>query len=156
MSWLLYVCLDLIFTLLCYLTNWFVVIFADEKGQLPKVFKLWQTYDNPLDIRWQVLEVVPKFLRYDFDSHYIYHYEMKGDGYMRPGFVQLWYNDFTTKERVQRYFCRLLWLMRNNAYGFGYYVTGRAVDFSKVKVLRKIKELNNEQWFSYVPGFLAP
>lgn len=49
-----------------------------------------------------------------------------------------------------------LWLMRNNAYGFGYYVTGRAVDFSKVKVLRKIKELNNEQWFSYVPGFLAP
>lgn len=110
MSWLLYVCLDLIFTVLCYLTNWFVVIFADEKGQLPKVFKLWQTYDNPLDIRWQVLEVVPKFLRYDFDSHYIYHYEMKGDGYMRPGFVQLWYNDFTKKERVQRYFCRLLWL----------------------------------------------
>ncbi len=43
MSWLLYVCLDLIFTVLCYLTNWFVVIFADEKGQLPKVFKLWQT-----------------------------------------------------------------------------------------------------------------
>ena len=75
MSWLLYVCLDLIFTVLCYLTNWFVVIFADEKGQLPKVFKLWQTYDNPLDIRWQVLEVVPKFLRYDFDSHYIYHYD---------------------------------------------------------------------------------
>lgn len=54
MSWLLYVCLDLIFTVLCYLTNWFVVIFADEKGQLPKVFKLWQTYDNPLDIRCQI------------------------------------------------------------------------------------------------------
>jgi hypothetical protein len=50
MSWLLYVCLDLIFTVLCYLTNWFVVIFADEKGQLPKVFKLWQTYDNPRNL----------------------------------------------------------------------------------------------------------
>lgn len=36
MSWLLYVCLDLIFTVLCYLTNWFVVIFADEKGSCLK------------------------------------------------------------------------------------------------------------------------
>ena len=69
MSWLLYVCLDLIFTVLCYLTNWFVVIFADEKGQLPKVFKLWQTYDNPLDSRWQVLEGGQRFQRCGFDEH---------------------------------------------------------------------------------------
>lgn len=46
----------------CYITNPIVVLFCDEYGILPKYFKLWQTYDNCLDIEWLISENV--YLRF--------------------------------------------------------------------------------------------
>lgn len=88
LKWLVLCGANLLCMMLCYLTNWFVVLFADTKGNLPKIFKLWQTYDNCLDVAWMIYEGnVPKFARYDFNKHYLYHFENKGDGYMIPGYV---------------------------------------------------------------------
>ena len=103
-KWLVLCGANMLCMVLCYLTNWFVVLFADKYGKLPKIFKLWQTYDNCLDIAWMIYEGnVPKFARYDFNKHYLYHYENKGDGYIIPGYVDLIDEDFTLKEKFQRY-----------------------------------------------------
>ena len=90
LKWLVLCGANLLCMALCYLTNWFVVLFADKYGNLPKIFKLWQTYDNCLDVAWMIYENnVPKFAQYDFNKHYLYHCESKGDGYMIPGYVDL-------------------------------------------------------------------
>ena len=115
-----------IFTqLICLLTNPIVVLFCDKYGNLPKIFRLWQTYDNCLDVDWMISEgVVPKVFRYDFNKHYKYYPESKTNVEMIPGHVVILGDDFTLKERVQRYFCRVLWLYRNSAYGFAYKLLG--------------------------------
>ena len=115
-----------IFTqLICLLTNPIVVLFCDKYGNLPKIFRLWQTYDNCLDVDWMISEgVVPKVFRYDFNKHYKYYSESKTNDEMIPGHVVILDDNFTLKERVQRYFCRVLWLYRNSAYGFAYKLLG--------------------------------
>ena len=86
--WFLYVIADFVFTILCYFTNPIVVLFADERGRLPKIFKLWQTYDNTLDVGWMVTEgIVPKIFRYNYNSHYYYVYEDKSKYPCEPGKV---------------------------------------------------------------------
>ena len=113
------------FQILCYITNPIVVLFCDKYGNLPKIFRLWQTYDNCLDIDWMIYEeVVPKMFRYDFNKHYRYYHEVKTNDDFVPGHVAILDDDFTFKERIQRYFCRLLWLYRNTAYGFAYRILG--------------------------------
>lgn len=153
MKWFLQAVLEVLATIIAYLTNWFVVFFADECGQLPKCLKWWQTYDNPLDVEWMITEgVVPKFARYDFKRHYEYHYEDKGDDYMIPGYVVLLDPNFTLWERLQRYVCRLWWIYRNSNYGFSYYVNGRTIDGKDNVVLLDINEPNNRQFKSIVKG----
>ena len=153
MKWIFQAALEVLATIIAYLTNWFVVFFADECGQLPKCLKWWQTYDNPLDVEWMVTEgVVPKFARYDFKRHYEYHYEDKGDDYMIPGYVVFLDPNFTLWERVQRYVCRLWWIYRNSNYGFSYYVNGRTIDGKDNVVLLDINEPNNRQFKSIVKG----
>lgn len=111
--------------LLCYLTNPIVVLFCNKYGQLPKIFKLWETYDNCLDVEWMVTEKkVPRIFQYDFNKHYIYHPEIKQEDIFTLGYVELLDGNFTIKERIQRYFCRVAWLYRNCAYGFAYYLFG--------------------------------
>ena len=68
--------------------------------------------------------VVPKVFRYDFNKHYKYYPESKTNDEMIPGHVVILDDDFTFKEKVQRYFCRVLWLYRNSAYGFAYKLLG--------------------------------
>ena len=153
MKWLLQAVAEVIATVIAYLTNWLVVLFADEYGQLPKALKLWQTYDNPLDVEWMVTEgKVPKFARYDFCRHYEYHYEDKGEDYMIPGYVVLLDPNFTLWERFQRYVCRLWWIYRNSNYGFSYYVNGRTVNGADNVVKRDIDLPNNRQFVSAVKG----
>lgn len=119
----------------CYITNPIVVLFCDEYGNLPKYFRLWQTYDNCLDVEWLITEkCVPKIFRYDFNKHYKYHLEDKTDGKLIAGYVDLLDPNFSTVERIQRYFCRLLWLCRNNAYGFRYYIFGKEVNALTAKL----------------------
>lgn len=153
MKWILQAALEVLATIVAYLTNWVVILFADECGQLPKCLKWWQTYDNPLDVEWMATEgIVPKFARYDFNRHYKYHYEDKGDDYIIPGYVELLDPNFTLWERFQRYICRLWWIYRNSNYGFSYYVNGRTVDGKDNVILLDINEPNNRQFKSVVKG----
>lgn len=151
MKWCFQAILEVIATIIAYLTNWLVVFFADECGQLPKCLKWWQTYDNPLDVEWMITEgKVPKFARYDFKRHYDYYYEDKGDNYMKPGYVILKDPDFTLWERFQRYVCRLYWIYRNSNYGFSYYVNGRVVDAEKQVILEDVNTENTRIFKSIV------
>ena len=145
MIYLLLLPLQLICMILCYLTNWFVCLFANEVGELPSIFRLWQTWDDCLDIDFHVKEVVPSFLRYDYDSKYqvIKQYPLYLTKYNRFKYgVKLKSNaHFSFKEKIQRYFCRVLWLMRNSAYGFAFYLFGQNINGNDLKI---IKDTNND------------
>lgn len=127
MKWFLYFPLNCITSIFCYLTNWLAVIFADQEGEMHGLWKYWQTWDDSVDVEWFVKETVPRFLRYDFDSHYISSRE-KPDCLARynrdKGRVICINQNFTLKERLQRYCCRVLWLTRNCGYGFSFYLFG--------------------------------
>lgn len=127
--WLLYLIPSLLSTVLCYLTNWFVVLFADRDGELHGLFHLWQTWDDSLNGEFSV-ECAPKFLRYDWEKHYREYKDTTQ--YLRSVNRDRWYatcinDNWTLWERFQRYACRVLWLMRNNAYGFAFYLLGATV-----------------------------
>lgn len=124
--WLIYLIPSLLSTVLCYLTNWFVVLFADINGELPGIFKYWQTWDNSTACSESV-EFAPKFLQYDWAKHYTEHKD--SDEYLRSVNRERWYvtcidPNFTLWERVQRYCCGVLWLTRNCSYGFAFYLLG--------------------------------
>lgn len=137
MLWPLYAIAEAISVIIAYITNPIVVLFADEYGNLPNCLRWWGTFDNTLDVRWMITEnKVPKIFQYDYDKHYIYHYEDKGNGYVIPGHVEIVNSNFTTKEKIQRYFCRLAWLYRNTAYGFSYYVLGKRIFPRNILVVR--------------------
>ena len=132
---------DILFNINAYKTNPIVVLFADKYGNLPHSLRYWQTYDNCLDVEWMVTEgVVPKLFRYDFNKHYKYHYEVKNDdGTLIPGHVDILDDTFTIKERMQRYFCRLLWLNRNCAYGYSYEVSGIDYNTMDMEIITNTK-----------------
>ena len=133
LSWPFFALLDFLFSLICYITNPIVVLFADEYGNLPHILRWWQTYDNCLDVEWMISEDnVPDIFKYDFNKHYIYHLEDKHTEPIVPGYVEIIDPNFTIKERIQRYFCRLAWLYRNTGYGFAYEVTGRDYEIAKI------------------------
>lgn len=138
MTYIFYAIADILATIIAYFTNPIVCLFADEVGQLPKCLKLWQTYDNPLDIEWMIYEgCVPKIFRYNFRKHYKYYYEVKGNGYCIPGYVELINGKFTIKERIQRYFCRLCWLYRNTAYGVSHGVLSKSPYIYNIEILKQ-------------------
>lgn len=150
MTWILYAILTIISMIVAYITNPIVVLFADEKGNLPHCLRWWQTYDNCLDVGWMISEGhVPKLFRYDFDKHYVYHLEDKSYG-LKPGYVDILDPNFTTKEKIQRYFCRLAWLYRNTAYGFAYEVLGREYTPKENVVLKKYGGGIDAEWISYI------
>lgn len=69
--YLLYVVLQIICMILCYLTNWLVVLFSNEEGELSSIFHLWQTWDDTLDNPSFINNSLPKFLNYGWHSHYV-------------------------------------------------------------------------------------
>lgn len=148
-KWLLYAIIDVLFNVICYVTNPFVLLFADELGNLPAIFKWWENWDDRLDIDWMIDEGhVPSFACYNFHKHYKYHppeEAVKLNGEYR-GYVDLLDGNFTWKERFQRYICRLVWLYRNCAYGFSYYVTG--IDIHKADIV-KIKTTEKDGYIYY-------
>jgi hypothetical protein len=154
MKWILQAVLELFFKVLCMITNPLVCLFADEWGELHGIWHYWQTYDNTLDVRWMIYEhgCTPKLFHYDYDRHYVYQYEKKSDGRMRPGYVSLIDPEFTLKERIQRYFCRLAWMYRNCNYGFSYYINGRNYNGNDNVVIKNIKDGRKRLWISYVSG----
>jgi hypothetical protein len=118
----------------CYITNPIVCLFCDENGELPPIFSLWQTWDDSCNPRFFVMEEVFDFLKYDYDRHYEEYKgttpELEARGCTR------WYArvkdpNFTIKERIQRYICRVLWLTRNCAYGFAFFWFGKSIDLTQ-------------------------
>jgi len=147
MKYLILLPFELLATIIAYLTNPIVCLFADEEGNLPYIFTWWQTYDNPLDIGWMVYEpgCTPSWCHYDFARHYEYHPE--NHDLNINGYVKILDPNFTVKERIQRYFCRLFWLYRNCNYGFSYYVTGADINGDEITVLYNIRDKNRREYF---------
>lgn len=127
MLWLFEVPFMLIIMVFCYLTNPFVCLFADEEGELPKIFKLWQTWDDSLNPRFFVVEKVPEWLKYDYDKYYDEYWETLPETGRRRCYARSKYAMTDKKDRMKRYICRVLWLMRNCGYGFAFYLFGRKV-----------------------------
>lgn len=121
MKYFIYAPLQILCMVFCYLTNWLVVLFGTEEGQLPGFLNLWNTWDDTLDNRTDVGRM-PKFLRYDWDEHYQSYTEQL---YGRKAYRERLIKPFTPAEKVKRYFCRCHWLYRNCGYGFAYYLFGQ-------------------------------
>lgn len=138
-------------TIIAYLINPIVVLFCNEKGELPKWLEWAGTPDNiSSDIRWMVYEhCVPSFAEYNYDKHYVYHYEEKGDVEFVPGYVDLIDPNFTFKEKIQRYICRLCWLNRNPVNGL---CSMFDLLFESNQLIVKINENieEKEHYFAYV------
>ena len=142
-KFLLLAILDIAFNVVCYLTNPIVVLFGSEYGNLPWLLTWWDNYDDCMDVEWFIKEGhVPSCCVYDYDKHYKFHsntesQETRG---IYKSYVDILDPNFTLKERLQRYACRVLWLYRNCAYGFSYYVTGidiRKADIFEIKTEEK-------------------
>lgn len=155
LKWLLFAIADFLFTAQCYITNPFICLFADEYGSLPKALRWWQTWDNTLDVEWIVTErKAPKIFCYDYGKHYIYH--MENHATNTAGYVDIIGPDFTLCERIQRYFCRLVWMYRNTGYGFSYEVAGvnvesvtKYADYSKNGNRNKLYTADNAYMLRY-------
>lgn len=134
LKYFIFLPLNLICMVICYITNPFVVLFANEIGELPKIFKLWQTWDGSIDDRVYVTEDCPKWCRYDFYKHYK-QYRAPVYGNREKRCVELIDPNFTVKERILRYICRVFWLSRNCGYGFAYYLFGVTVNGKNMKLV---------------------
>ena len=127
--WFIYFLLSLVLSVICYITNPIVLLFCDEDGELPSFLHYWQTWDNscnPSDIKY----IAPSWLRFDWDKHYKEY--LDADEYLHSVNRERWYcvctdYHFTFVERIKRYICRVIWLTRNNAYGFCFYLLGLTV-----------------------------
>jgi hypothetical protein len=128
MIWLPLFVLNALVMLFCYITNPIVCLFCDEEGELHGFLNYWQTWDDSCNPRFFIVEKVPAFLRYDYDHHYEEWWgttpELEQYGRSRC-FACIKDPNFSLKERIQRYICRVLWLTRNCGYGFSFYWFGR-------------------------------
>lgn len=128
LRWILYVIFSNIINIICYITNPIVILFCNEEGELPRFLNYWQTWDDSCDSEYYMHNCVPSFLDYGYDNKYtcVESTELK---LIQVGRKRLYSKlkpnaTFSTKEKVQRYFCRLLWLTRNCAYGFNFWIFG--------------------------------
>ena len=157
-TYILYCMADILFTLICYLTNPIVVLFSNEVGELPHILRWWQTWDNPLDIDWMIYEHhVPKFAEYDFCKHYDYIDEWQAEEITgkHKGYVVIKDANFTLHERFQRYICRCAWLYRNTAYGFSYEVTGKDINGADVITVIDVKNDEKNEYFGRYKNILT-
>lgn len=146
MKFLLFNILQIICMIICYLTNWIVVLFADEEGNLPGILKYWQTWDDTIDNKGFIDNHFPKIFWYDWDKHYKqYIGPISGN---RIRYYQELTVPLTTTEKIKRYFCRVGWLTRNCGYGFAYYIFGITFDPSKIKYI----ENKNGMYLLYQSG----
>lgn len=156
-NWFKKLCASLVFTVIAYLTNPIVALFADNDGELHGVLHYWQTWDNscnPSDL----VDILPSWLTPWYFGHYEEVYRSKGK--LKEYNCGRWYTDcvdpdFTLWERFTRYLCRVYWLTRNSAYGFCFYLLG--IDFNpshtlSIKIDGKeemIKDLDDSDVWSY-------
>lgn len=134
MKWFIMVVLQWAATLFCMITTPLVVLLCDEEGELAGIFHLWQTWDDSCYAEQEATESAPKFLQYDWHGKYYTVEEViPNTGRTRRLAKKYPWATFTTKERIKRYLCAVLWLWRNPAYGFSFYLFGRDVDLSDMR-----------------------
>ena len=92
---------DTIVNLIGYCINPILPIFADSDGNLPSWLRWFQTYDDTLDGK------EPRFI--------------EATSWLRT--------DGVAKNFICTYILRVMWLYRNNAYGFAYSVLGGTAPF---------------------------
>jgi hypothetical protein len=121
-----------------------VLLFCDEAGELPGFLSMWQTHDDSCNPEF-IMDKVPKFLQYDWKKHYREYQDTTPDleavGRDR-WFCEIIDPNFTLKERIQRYFCRVIWLTRNCSYGFSFWFLGKAVDTKNIVTYKEVTELD--------------
>ena len=93
---LIYLIADLTINLVGFTINPFLPIFADSEGNLPNWLRWFQTYDSTLD------GTEPRFI--------------EATSWLRT--------DGVAKNFICTYVLRVMWLYRNNAYGFAYSILG--------------------------------
>jgi hypothetical protein len=93
---LLYLIADITVNLIGYTLNPLLPLFADSEGNLPSYLRWFQTYDSTLDGK------EPRFIA--------------STSWFRDGDV--------AKNALCTYILRVMWLYRNNAYGFAYSILG--------------------------------
>jgi hypothetical protein len=93
---LIYFLADIAVNLIGYCINPLLPILADSEGNLPSWLRWFQTYDSTLDGQ------EPRFI--------------ESTSWLRDGDV--------AKNALCTYILRVMWLYRNNAYGFAYSVLG--------------------------------
>lgn len=86
-----------------FLVNWWAPLLADPSGNLPRWLRWFQTHDATLDGVGTGGGIEPRFIAFT-------RWFRDGDG--------------TPVNALARFICRVLWLYRNNAYGFSYSVLG--------------------------------
>ncbi len=120
MKWFFLILPDWAIIGLSYILTPFVVLRCDEDGELHGFLRNFQTWDDSCDSSFCVKEVVPKFLRYDWDSKFYEYEDVDPELNRRRIYVRKRpFVEFSIIESLQRYCCRVLWLWRNPAYGFG-------------------------------------
>ena len=154
MIWFIYFPLILILMIICWLTNWIVVLFADDNGEINNKFlHLWQTWDDSLDSEFFMTEIVPRkypFLDYHWKDKYISYQDtntLKKCGQIIQRTCMK--HSLTLKEKIQRYCCRVLWLMRNPAYGWSFYILGINSTKDKYHFAKNIDTKDEEFIFVY-------
>lgn len=140
--------------LLCYLTNPFVILLADEEGEIKnKFFHLWQTWDSSLDNQHYIEEYAFKCIRYDFSKYYIQEEVPLYEGNNRLKWKSTLINpNFTTTDRIKRYLCRLCWVYRNCSYGFSYYLFSVETVPSKLKYIYRNETKDGKTYIVYETG----
>lgn len=147
MKWFIYAPLQLVCMIVCYLTNWFIVLFADKNGELPGLLRLWQTWDDSLDSEDCVTKYVPAIIRYEFYKYYraesvilaCYGRRKKRSINIAP---------LPLIDRIKRYCCRVFWLYRNCAYGFAFEWFGCDIPVNNIKVYADYKAEEHELYYA--------
>jgi len=125
--WLLYFIPALVVEIFCYLTNPIVALFVTkelrtdrvkrepfnngtytfDREYLIKPLRWWQTHDNAVDEWW--------YGGFNDKSHFKFLREATQQDYDNSWWI--------------RYCCRVMWMYRNNAYGFMYNLFSRPLEF---------------------------
>lgn len=98
-----YLLADIAVNLIGYVINPALPLFANREGNLPKWLRWFQTQDSTLD------GTEPRFIA--------------ATKYLRGA-------NGEPRNVIARYLLRVMWLYRNNAYGFAYHVLGARVPFT--------------------------
>lgn len=142
--WLLWLIPASLITIICYATNMVACIFANEEGELPSFLSYWQTWDDSTDAEYYMHNAVPRCIDYDYSAHYVCE-EGTTPKLAVVNRTRLFSRaipgaKWTRKQRLQRYACRVLWLMRNCAYGFCFWAFGQNVRGSDMVWLKNNAE----------------